>query len=338
MAVTTMPTAMTNAGRRMMKAIVREQYGTPDVLKVKELDRPIPQENEVLVRVHAASLNAADGYLLGGKPFFTRLSYGLFRPKNTVLGADIAGRVEAVGKSVTRFRPGDEVFGDLSSSGFGGFAECACAPERVLALKPASLSFHEAAAVPMAATTALQGLRKGKIRAGQQVLIHGASGGVGTFAVQLAKHLGAEVTAVCSTSKVELVRALGADRVVDYTKEDFAQNDQCYDLILAVNGDHSIVKYKRALTPNGICVVVGGSMRQIFQPMLLGPLVTMRGRKRIANLMAQPNADHLSYIRDLLEDGKVIPVIDRSYTLSEVPQALHYLSEGRAKGKVIITM
>lgn len=338
MTMTTKPTTMINAGRRTMKAVVRERYGTPEMLRFKELDIPIPKDDEVLIRIHAAAINAADSYLLGGKPFFLRLAYGLVRPKHPVLGTDIAGRVEVVGGNVTRFRPGDEVFGDLSNSGFGGFAECARAPERVLAHKPASLSFQEAAAVPMAATTALQGLRKGRIRAGQRVLIHGASGGVGTFAVQLAKHLGAEVTAVCSTSKVELVRSLGADHVIDYTKEDFAQSDQRYDLILAVNGDRSILAYKRALSANGICVLVGGSMRQIFQAMLLGPLVTMGGRQRIVNLLAQPNTDDLAYMGKLLEDKKVVPVIDRIYPLSETPQALQYLGEGRAMGKVIITV
>jgi len=338
MVMTTKPTTTSNAERRTMQAVVREQYGSPKVLTLKEIDRPIPKDDEVLIRVHAASLNAADGHLLGGKPFFLRLSYGLFRPKHPVLGADIAGRVEAVGRNATRFGPGDAVFGDLSSSVLGGFAEYVRAPERVLARKPASLSFQEAAAVPMAATTALQGLRKGQIRAGQRVLIHGASGGVGTFAVQLAKHLGAEVTAVCSTSKAELARSLGADHVIDYTKEDFAQSGRRYDLMLAVNGDRSILEYQRALSPNGICVLVGGSMRQIFQAMLLGPLVTMGGGQKIVNLLAQPNAADLAYLGELLATKKLVPVIDRSYTVSEVPQALRYLGEGRAKGKIIITV
>jgi NADPH:quinone reductase-like Zn-dependent oxidoreductase len=338
MTVTTKPVTTIDAERRTMTAVVREQYGSAEALRLTELDQPVPSDDEVLVRVHAASLNAADGYLLRGKPFVLRLSYGLFRPKVPVLGSDIAGRVEAVGSNVTRFQPGDDVFGDLSSSGLGGFAECARAPERILARKPASLSFSEAAAVPMAATTALQGLRKGQIGAGQKVLIHGASGGVGTFAVQLARVLGAEVTAVCSTAKVELMRSLGADYVIDYTKQDFVQSNQRYDLILAVNGDRSIREYQRALSPNGICVLVGGSMRQIFQAMLLGPLVTLGSKQKIINLLAQPNAEDLAYIGALLDDRSIIPVIDRSYTLSEVPQALQYLAEGRAKGKVIITV
>jgi NADPH:quinone reductase-like Zn-dependent oxidoreductase len=336
--MTTRPTSTINAEHHTMNAVVSAHYGSFEVLKLQHIERPIPREGEVLIRVHAASLNAADAHILSGKPFLLRLSYGLFRPKYPVLGADIAGRVEAVGNKVTQFRPGDEVFGDLSSSALGGFAEYACAPERVLVHKPASLDFQEAAAVPMAATTALQGLRKGQLRAGQRVLIHGASGGVGTFAVQLARQLGANVTAVCSTAKVELTRSLGADHVIDYTKEDFTRNGQRYDLILAVNGDRSIIDYKRALDSNGICVLVGGSMRQIFEAMLLGPLATLGSRQKIVNLIAQPNANDLVYLRELIEARQIVPIIDRSYTLSELPQALQYLGEGRAKGKIIITV
>lgn len=336
MDMTTKQDTLIQAQSHTMKAVVRERYGPPEVLGFKEIAKPAPKDDEVLIRVQAASLNPADHHLMDGNPFFLRLAYGLFRPKSPALGADVAGRVEAVGKNVTRFKVGDEVFGDLSGVGFGSFAEYARAPERVLARKPASLTFAETAAVPMAATTALQGLRKGQIQAGQKVLIYGASGGVGTFAVQLAKGFGAEVTAVCSTAKVDLVRSLGADRVIDYTLEDFTSGNTRYDLILAVNGDRSIREYKRALGPNGTCVVVGGSLRQIFGAMLLGPL--LGGRQKFASLLATPSATDLELLRGLLEARKIAPVIDRSYSLSEVPEALKYLAEGHAKGKVVITI
>ena len=336
MDMTTKQDTLIQAQSHTMKAVVRERYGPPEVLGFKEIAKPAPKDDEVLIRVQAASLNPADHHLMDGNPFFLRLAYGLFRPKSPALGADVAGRVEAVGKNVTRFKVGDEVFGDLSGVGFGSFAEYARAHERVLARKPASLTFAETAAVPMAATTALQGLRKGQIQAGQKVLIYGASGGVGTFAVQLAKGFGAEVTAVCSTAKVDLVRSLGADRVIDYTLEDFTSGNTRYDLILAVNGDRSIREYKRALGPNGTCVVVGGSLRQIFGAMLLGPL--LGGRQKFASLLATPSATDLELLRGLLEARKIAPVIDRSYSLSEVPEALKYLAEGHAKGKVVITI
>lgn len=320
-----------------MQAVVREQYGSPAVLRLEEVQKPTPKAGEVLIRVHAASPNAADLHLLRGQPFMLRLVYGLFRPKIRVLGTAVAGRVAAVGAGVTRFHVGDEVFADLSGCGLGGFAEYACTPEGVLARMPANVGFAAAATVPLAGVTALQALRdKGRVGAGQKVLIYGASGGVGTFAVQLAKHFGAEVTAVCSTRKAELVRSLGADRVIDYTFEDFTSGRTRYDLILAVNGDRSIREYKRALSPNGTCVVVGGSLRQIFGAMLLGPL--LGGRQKFASLIATPSAADLELLRGLLEAGKIAPVIDRSYRLSEVPQALQYLAEGRAKGKVVITI
>jgi NADPH:quinone reductase-like Zn-dependent oxidoreductase len=320
-----------------MQAVVRDEYGSPQVLRLEEIERPTPRASEVLIRVRAASPNAADLHLLRGQPFMLRMVYGLTTPKIRVLGSAVAGRVEAVGVNVTRFQAGDEVFADLSNSGMGGFAQYACAPEGVLAHKPANLDFTQAAAVPLAAVTALQAMRdKGRIQAGQQVLVYGASGGVGSFAVQLAKHFGAKVTAVCSTRKVELVRSLGADHVVDYRLEDFTGGSTRYDLILAVNGDRSIREYKRALSPNGTCVVVGGSLRQIFAAMLLGPL--LGGRQKIVSLTATPSASDLELLRGLLEARKIAPVIDRSYRLSEVPEALQYLAEGRAKGKVIITI
>ncbi len=325
-----------NAEVLTMQAVVRDCYGSSEVLRLEAIQRPTPKPGEVLIRVHAASINAADLYLLRGQPFMLRLVHGLFTPKLRVLGTAVAGRVEAVGVGVTRFQAGDAVFADLSGCGLGGFAEYACAPEKVLAHMPANVGFAQAAAVPLAGVTALQALRKGRVRAGQKVLICGTSGGVGSFALQLAKHFGAEVTAVCSTRKVEMVRSLGADRVIDYTREDFTGGDARYDLILAVNGDRSIWDYKRALEPNGTCVVVGGSLRQIFAALLLGPL--LGGRQRIVSLTATPSADDLETLGGLLETRRIAPVIDRSYSLSEVPEALRYLAAGRARGKVVITV
>jgi NADPH:quinone reductase-like Zn-dependent oxidoreductase len=267
------------------------------------------------------------------------MGYGLLKPKHTILGAAIAGRIEAIGGSVTQFQPGDEVFGDLSGSGWGGFAEYVCARADVLVLKPANMTFEQAAAVPLAAITALQGLRdKGHIQAGQKVLIYGASGGVGTFAVQIAKSFGAEVTAVCSTGNVDLMRSLGADHVLDYTQEDFAQNGQQYDLIIAANGDHSIADYQRALSPNGTYVMTGGSNKQMFQAMLLGPWISRTGSKQMGNLLAKPNTRDLGFVKGLLEAGTVVPVIDRCYPLSEGVAAVRYLVKGHAKGKVLISM
>lgn len=322
-----------------MKAIVFHEYGSPDVLRLEEMEKPVPQDNEVLIKLQATAANAADWHLLRGDPFLVRLFSGLLKPKMKILGADIAGQVEAVGRTVTEFRPGDEVFGDISGHGWGGFAEYVCVPENAVLLKPTNISFLQAAAVPMAAVTALQGLRdKGNIQAGQKVLIYGASGGVGTFAVQIAKALGAEVTAVCSTKKVEMVRALGADHVIDYTQEDFSRNGRQYDLILAANGNRSISDYKRALAPKGIYVLTGGSMAQLMQTLLLGPVLSMTSSQKMGNLMAKPNQADLALVRGMIEAGKVTPVIDRCYPLSEVPAAIRYLEEGHAKGKVVITM
>ena len=322
-----------------MKAIVCHKYGSPDVLKLEEIQKPIAGDDEVLVKVHAASANAADWHILRADPFLVRLASGLLKPKHKILGADIAGRVEAVGRNVTRFQPGDEVFGDISGCGWGGFAEYVCARENALALKPASMTFEEAAAVPFAGVTALQGLRdKGQIQPGQKVLINGASGGVGTFAVQLAKSFAAEVTGVCSTRKLDMVRSIGADQVIDYTQEDFTNNGQRYDLILAANGYHSISDYKRALSPNGIYVTTGGSGAQMYQAIFLGPWISMTGSKKMGNLLQRPNLKDLVFMKELLEAGKVVPVIDRRYPLSEVAEALRYLEEGHAQGKVVITM
>jgi NADPH:quinone reductase-like Zn-dependent oxidoreductase len=322
-----------------MKAIIYTEYGNPDVLHLKEVEKPTPNENEVLVKVHATSINAADWHLLTADIFLVRLNMGLFKPKNTILGCDIAGQVEAVGRDVKQFKPGDAVFGDVFGHHYGGFAEYVTASESDLTLKPANLSFEEAAAVPLAAKTALQGLRDlGHIQSGQKVLINGASGGVGTFAVQVAKYYGAEVTAVCSTRNVDMARRLGADHVIDYTKEDFTQNGQKYDLILAVNGYHPISDYKRALSPKGFYVMTGGSISQLFEVMLQGPRMSKRDGQQMKALTLKPNLKDLPLLKVLLETCKVEPVIDKRYSLSEVPDALRYFGEGHAQGKVVITV
>jgi NADPH:quinone reductase-like Zn-dependent oxidoreductase len=320
-----------------MKAIVYTRYGPPDVLKLVEREVPAPGDDEVLVKVRAASVNAADWRLLMARPFLARLYSGLLRPRRQVLGADVAGTVERVGKNVRRFQPGDAVFGDLMRHGWGGFAEYALAPEGAFASKPAGLSFEDAAALPMAGVTALQGLRDaGHLRPGEKVLVHGASGGVGTFAVQLAKQLGAEVTGVCSTGKVDLVRSLGADHVIDYTREDFTRNGARWDLILAANGDHPIRDYQRALRPGGRYVMAGGASRQMFEALALGRLIFMGSGKRMAALSATVNPTDLALLAELVEAGKVKPVIDRRYSLREVPDAIRYVAEGHARGKVVI--
>lgn len=323
-----------------MKATIYTKYGPPEVLQFKDVEKPTPKDNEILIKVHAASVNAADWHLLRAKPFLVRLmGMGLLKPKNKILGADISGRVEAVGRNVKQFQPGDGVFGDIFNCGLGGFAEYVCAHEDALVLKPDSLTFEEAASVPLAALTALHGLRdKGHIQPGQKVLVNGASGGVGTFAVQLAKYFGAEVTTVCSTRNLDLMRTLGADHVIDYTQEDFTKNGQHYDLILAANGYHSIFDYNRALSPKGIYVMSGGSGTQMFQAMLLGPWISMTGSKKMSSVSSKPNKNDLVFLKELLEAGKVVPVIDRRYPLSEVAEAIRYLEEGHAKGKVVITM
>ncbi len=319
-----------------MKAIVYRKYGSPDVLELKEVEKPAPKDNEVLVKIHAASLNAYDWHFLTADIFLIRLmGVGLLRPKYTGLGADIAGRVEAVGKNAGQFQPGDEVFGMVR----GGFAEYVCAAEDRLALKPRNLSFEQAAAVPMAAITALQGLRDtGKIQSGQTVLINGASGGVGTFAVQIAKAYGAEVTAVCGTRNLEQACSLGADHVIDYTKEDFTSNGQHYDLIFAANGYHPLSAYKRALTPKGIYVMAGGTKAQMFQSALLGTWMSEKGGRKMGGVAAKRSQKDLIILKELAEAGKIVPVIDRRYPLCETAAALRYLGEGHAKGKVVITV
>jgi NADPH:quinone reductase-like Zn-dependent oxidoreductase len=321
-----------------MKAIVYTKYGPPDVLKLEEVEKPTPKDDEVLIKVHASSVNDWDWGLLRGTPFLARLPLAFLKPEYEILGADVAGRVDTVGRNAKQFQPGDEVFGDLCACGWGGFAEYVCARENALVLKPAGMTFEEAAAVPQAGVLALQGLRyKRQIQPGQKVLINGAGGGAGTFSVQIAKSLGAEVTGVDRTSKLDTMRSIGADHVIDYTQEDFTQNGQQYDFILDHAAYHSISDYMRALSPKGIHVMVGGSMARLFQTMLLGPWISMTGSKRMGILVHKPNKD-LAFIKELFEAGKVVPVIDRRYPLSEVAEAFRYFGEGHAKGKVVITV
>ena len=328
--------------RQPMKAIVYEKYGLPDVLNFKDMDKPTPLDGEVLVEVHAASVNAYDWHFLTADVFLIRLmSGGLLRPKKKTLGADIAGKIVTVGKNITRFHVGDEVFG-TARGGSGGFAEYVCAAEKSLALKPTNVSFDEAAAASIAALTALQGLRdEGQIQSGQKVLIYGASGGVGTFAVQIAKSFGADVTAVCSTRNVGIARSIGADHVIDYTQEDFTKDGKLYDLIFVANGNLSVSEFKQALKSNGICVLAGGGDTSIVQ-LLLGILkgwwILKTENKKIGSFLAKINQKDLEFMKDLLASGKVKPVIDRRYRLSDTAEALRYIGEGHAQGKIVITM
>jgi NADPH:quinone reductase-like Zn-dependent oxidoreductase len=321
-----------------VKAILSTRYGSPDVLQFMEVARPVPKDDEVLIKVHAASVNAYDWHLLTVDFVLVRLmGGGMFKPKNPRPGEDVAGTIESVGRNVTQLRPGDEVFGDLCECGSGGFAEYVCAKEDALVLKPGNISFEQAAAVPMAAVTALHGLRDaGHIQPGQKVLINGASGGVGTFAVQIAKSFGAEVTAVCSTRNLEQARKLGADHVIDYTQEDFTRNGQRYNLILASNGYHRLGDYKRALVLDGTYVMVGGSLAQIMQAMLLGKWMSRQAGKKMATLASRPKKIDLEFITGLIETGKVVPFVDRCYPISDVAEALRYLGEGHARDKVVI--
>jgi NADPH:quinone reductase-like Zn-dependent oxidoreductase len=323
-----------------MKAIVQDTYGSPDVLELREIDKPVVEDDEVLVRVRAASANPADWHFMRGVPYIMRPQSGLGKPKNTVLGRDISGQVEGVGKNVTRFRPGDEVFGDVET---GGFAEYACVSEALLGPKPANLTFEQAAAVPLAALTALQGLRDaGQVQPEQKVLIIGASGGVGTFAVQIAKYFGTDVTGVCSTRNVEMVRSLGADHVIDYTQDDFTQSGQKYDLVFQLAGTRSPSDCRRALTSTGTLVLSSGEssgrwigpVDRMIKAAVLSPFVS----QKLGSFLAKPNVDDLQLLKELIEAGKVKPVIDRTYPLSEAPEAIRYLEEGHARGKVVITL
>lgn len=323
-----------------MKAIVRRSYGSPDILELQEIPKPTPGDDQILIKVLAACVNAGDWHLLRADPFLIRLmGFGLLKPKNTSLGSDIAGRVEQVGGNVKQLQPGDEVFGDLSGSGFGAFAEYVCVPTDAVVPKPVNATFEEAAATPVAAVTALHALRdKGRIQAGQRVLINGASGGVGTFTVQIAKALGAEVTGVCSTRNLDLVRSIGADEVIDYTQEDFTGSGRQYDLIVDAAAFRSVADYVPALSPGGTYVMVGGAVARMFQAMALGPWVSMTSDKRVTSLISEPNKDDLTFVKSLIEAGKIKPVIDRRYSLSDVPDAIRYIEKGHARGKVVISM
>jgi NADPH:quinone reductase-like Zn-dependent oxidoreductase len=316
-----------------MKAFVYERYGPPETLRMAEVGKPVPKADQVLVEVLAASVNAADWHVLRGKPLFSRATLGLLRPKHQILGGDVAGRVEAVGDGVIRFKPGDEVYANLLDHGYGGFAEYVAVPVSVMSLKPAQLSFEEAAAVPMAATTALQGLRHhGELRPGQRVLINGATGGVGSFAVQIAKASGAEVTGVTSTPNLDLVRSLGADHVLDYTATDFTRGGGRYDLILDTVGNRSVPDLKRALAPGGRAAVTG------FTSVagLLG--VSLRGGKQIAQVQAHVTTRDLELLSELIEAGRLRPQIDRRYRFADIPAAIAYLEQGRARAKVVVEM
>jgi len=319
-----------------MKAIVCTKFGPPDVLEFKEVEKPTPKDNEVLVKVHVASVNASDVEIMRGRyqPPFSR------KPRYEILGSDIAGRIEAVGSNIEQFQPGDDIFGDSFGCGFGAFAEYVCVPEKILTLKPASMTFEDAATLPQAAIVALQGLRKKRqIQPGQKVLINGAGGGMGTFAVQIAKLFGAKVTAVDNAEKLDMLRSIGADHVIDYTQEDFSKSGQRYDLILDVAGHHSIFDYKRALNPRGILAVVGGSKGTLLQAVFLGPLISIFGSKKMGILAWKPNKkEDLAFLIELLEAGKIAPIIDRRYPLSEVAEALRYLEDGHAQGKLVITV
>jgi NADPH:quinone reductase-like Zn-dependent oxidoreductase len=318
-----------------MKAALRARYGPPEVVEIRDVEKPVPKDDEVLVEVRAASVNTLDWRLMRGTPRLGRLVLGWRKPKSILLGRDMAGRVESVGRNVTRFKPGDDVFGACR----GAFAEYACAAEGKLAIKPAGVSFEQAAALPIAASTALQGLRdKGRVRPGDRVAVDGASGGVGTFAVQIARALGAEVTAVCSTRNVEAARASGAAHVVDYTREDFTKSGQRYDVILGANAYHSIFDYRRALREDGRYVMCGAGGIQMLQGLLVGPLLSRMGSRKMGVVMAKIDEKDLAFLAQLVAEGKIAPVIERRYPLSGVRDALRYLEEGHARGKVVITV
>ena len=322
-----------------MKAIVLTKYGPSDVLQLKEVEKPAPSDDEVLIKVHAASVNDWDWCLMRGTPFYIRLLCGLIKPKIQIPGVEIAGRVEVVGKNVTKFQPGDAVYGDISECGFGGFAEYVCASENALALKPDSMTFVEAAAIPHAAMLAVQGLHdEGQIQPGQKLLINGAGGGVGTLGVQIAKSMGVvEVTGVDSLGKLDMMRSIGFVHTIDYTQEDFTENKQCYDLILDTKTNRSIFKYMGVLNPHGTYVTVGGSTARLFQALFLGPIIRMFSKKSVCIVNLKPNKD-LNYMNELFEAGKIKPVIDGPYKLSEVSEAIQYFGEGKHKGKIVITL
>jgi len=322
-----------------MKAIVQTEYGSPDVLKLREVDRPVVSDSKVLVRVYATSVHAGDWHLMRGDPWLVRLMFGLFKPKIQILGTDMAGTVEAIGSKITQFKLGDQVFGDLSECGFGGFAEYVSVPESALVLKPENLTFEEAAIVPVSALAALKGLRDvGKIRSGQQVLINGAAGGVGLFAVQIAKAYGAIVTAVCSSHNTERMRSIGADYILDYTQKDITQTTKQYDLILDIAAYRSPFDYLPILKPKGTYVVVGGSIARIFQVMIFGSLISKLTGRKILPLVSTPNQTDLLALKSMIESGTIVPIIDRTYNLSEVPIAIRRLEERKVCGKIAIRL
>ncbi len=321
-----------------MKAIIYHSYGATSNLHLAEVEKPTPKDNEVLVKIHAASVNSWDWDLLKGKPFLVRVIGGLSKPKHQILGADIAGTIETVGNNVKEFKPGDEVFGDIAESGFGGFAEYVAVPEKLLAKKSSKMTFEQAAALPQAGLLALQGLGYGgDINAGQQILINGAGGGVGTLALQYAKSHGAEVTCVDRAEKFNLLRSLGADHVIDYTKEDYTRTGRQYDMILDVIAHRSVSDYKRALKPSGTFAMIGGSMGGLLAKlMLLGPVISKFSGKKLGIMGYRPNRMDLDLLTRLFEEGKVIPVIDKVYPLEQVPEAMQYLGDGKVQGKVVI--
>jgi NADPH:quinone reductase-like Zn-dependent oxidoreductase len=328
-------------GALSMRMFVRDRYGPPDVLELREVPTPTPEAGEVLVRLHAASLNQADLDYLYGRPMLTRMGTGFRRPRNPGLGLDAAGVVEAVGHAVTTLRPGDEVFGDLTQFGYGAFSEYACAAERAWAHKPPSMTFEEAATVPQSGILALQNLRgRRRIQPGDRVLVNGASGNVGPFAIQIAKSFGAHVTGVCRTSKMDMVRGLGADEVIDYTTTDYIRDGQRYDWILDIAGNRSLLECRRVLKPRGVYVLVGGPTRRIFGALLLGPPISLAGSRKMGLQWGWKPFDQedVAILRDLIEDGKIRPVIDRRYELAQVPDALRYLESGEARGKIVITI
>jgi NADPH:quinone reductase-like Zn-dependent oxidoreductase len=319
-----------------LKAIVTTKYGGPEVLQLQEIEKPSPKDNEVLVKVHAVSVNDWDWAMLDGSSLFNRLFSGFRKPKVKVLGSDVAGVVEAVGKDVTKFRVGDEVYGDLSGT-WGGLAEYVCAKETALALKPPAMNFIQAAAIPQAGMLAVQGLEKGKIRSGQKLLINGAGGGVGTLGIQLARQYDVEVTGVDNTGKLDLMRSMGFDHVIDYTKEDFTRNGLHYDLILDTKTNRSLFAYTRSLSRGGIYTTVGGSISRLLQMFLLSPLISLAGTKKIRVVALKPNRD-LAYINELFIAGKLKPVIDGSYRLEDTQEAFRLFGEAKHKGKIVITI
>lgn len=322
-----------------MKAIISKKYGSPDKLKLGVVATPTPKQGQVLVRVRASSVNHSNLVLLTGKPLLARPAFGLRKPKYLIPGGDMAGVIEATGENATQFHVGDKVYGDLSGNGWGAFAEYVVVDETALSLKPRNLSFSEAASVPMAATTALQVLiDRGKAKAGQDVLIHGASGGVGTFAIQIAKVLGVKVTAVVSTRNVDLAWSLGADHVIDYKKEKLENHDGTYDLILGVNGSQSIYTYKRLLKQHGVFIHVGGRVGQLFRILMLAPWQNIFGKKKFLAFIQKPNQKDLEVMKKLIEEERVMPVIDKTYSLKDVPTALLYFEKGHPQGKVVITI